>query len=319
MTHYARIVGTGGYLPEKVLDNAQLEKMVDTSDQWILERTGIAQRHIMADHETTSSMSEIAARRSLDAAGLTPEDVELIVIGTSTPDRFFPSTATILQQRLGIKNACPAFDVSATCSGFIYALSVAEKFIKSGSIKTALVIGAESLTRLVDWTDRSTCILFSDGAAGVVLTADNTPGIISTHIHSDGSHHELMYAPNHIGELDEPPYIKMKGNEVFKLAVNTLSDVVDQTLAHNDLQKSDIDWLIPHQANLRIIKATAKKLGLPMERVILTVRDQGNTSAASIPLALDIAIRDGRIQQGDMLLFETFGAGLTWGSAMVRY
>jgi 3-oxoacyl-[acyl-carrier-protein] synthase III len=293
--------------------------MVETSDQWILERTGIAQRHIMADHETTSSMSEIAARRALDAAGLKPEDIGLIVIGTSTPDRFFPSTATILQQRLGMKGGCPAFDVSATCSGFIYALSVADKFLQTGSVKTALVLGAESLTRLVDWTDRSTCILFSDGAAGVVLTADNTPGIISTHIHSDGSHHELMYAPNHIGELNEPPYIKMKGNEVFKLAVNTLSDIVDKTLAYNNLQKSDIDWLIPHQANLRIINAMAKKLSLSMEQVVLTVQDQGNTSAASIPLALDIAVRDGRIKRDEMLLLETFGAGLTWGSAVVKY
>jgi 3-oxoacyl-[acyl-carrier-protein] synthase-3 len=319
MTQYARIIGTGGYLPEKKLTNLDLEQMVDTSDQWILERTGIAQRHIMADNETTSSMAEIASKRALEAAGLKSQDIGLIVIGTSTPDRFFPSTATILQERLGIRSGCPAFDVSAACSGFIYALSVAEKYLLSGAVKNALVLGAESLTRLVDWTDRSTCILFSDAAAGVVLTADNSPGILSTHIHSDGHYNKLLYAANHIGELKEPPYIKMKGNEVFKLAVKTLADIADQTLAHNNIDKSEIDWLIPHQANLRIIKATAKRLELPMERVVLTVQDQGNTSAASIPLALDIAVRDGRIKRDELLLFETFGGGFTWGSALIKY
>lgn len=319
MTKYARIIGTGGYLPERTLTNAQLEQMVDTTDQWILERTGIGQRHIIADHETTSTMSEVAARRALESAGLTPNDVELLIIGTSTPDRFFPSTATILQNRLGIKNRSPAFDVSAACAGFIYALGIAEQFIKSGSVKTALVLGAESLTRLVDWTDRTTCILFSDAAGAVVLHADSQPGIISTHLHADGAYNQLLYAPNHIGELKEPPYIKMKGSEVFKLAVNTLNNIVDETLQHNNLQQSDIDWLIPHQANLRIIQATARKLNLPMERVILTVQDQGNSSAASIPIALDIAVRDGRIKRGDTLLMETFGAGFTWGSALVRY
>lgn len=319
MTLYPRIIGTGAYLPERTLSNAQLEQMVDTTDQWILERTGIGQRHIMADHETTSTMSEIAARRAIESAGLQPNDIELIIIGTSTPDRFFPSTSTILQKRLGINNGAPAFDISAACAGFIYGLSVAEKFIKSGAIKTALVLGAESLTRLVDWTDRTTCILFSDAAGAVVLRADNTPGIISTHIHADGNYNHLLYAPNHIGELKEPPYIKMKGSEVFKLAVTTLNNIVDETLAHNDMKQSDIDWLIPHQANLRIIQATAKKLNLSMDQVILTVQDQGNTSAASIPIALDIAVRDGRIQRGQTLLMETFGAGFTWGSALVKY
>lgn len=319
MSVYARIVGTGGYLPERTLSNAQLEQMVDTTDQWILERTGIGQRHIMADHETTSTMSEIASRRALDAAGLTPKDVELLIIGTSTPDRFFPSTATILQNRLGIHTGAPAFDVSAACAGFIYALGIAEKFIKSGSVKTALVLGAESLTRLVDWTDRTTCILFSDAAGAAVLQADSQPGIISTHLHANGTYNELLYAPNHIGELKEPPYIKMRGSEVFKLAVNTLNSIVDETLGHNNLQQSDIDWLIPHQANLRIIQATAKKLSMPMERVILTVQDQGNTSAASIPIAMDIAVRDGRIKRGDTILMETFGAGFTWGSALIKY
>jgi len=318
-THYAKIIGTGGYLPAKILTNADLEKMVDTSSEWILERTGIRHRHIMAENETTSSMAEIAARRAIEAAGIKPNDIELIIIGTTTPDRSFPSTATLLQYRLGITNHCPAFDVAAACTGFIYAMSIADQFIRTGAIKTALVLGAESLTRLVDWTDRTTCILFSDGAAGVVLQADNQPGVIATHIHADGQYTPLLYAPNHIGDIKEPPFIKMKGSEVFKVAVNTLNDIVDETLAKNNLQKSAIDWLIPHQANLRIIQATAKKLNLPMERVVLTVEDQGNTSAASIPLALDIAVRDGRIQRGELLLMEAFGAGFTWGSALVRY
>jgi len=319
MTRYARITGTGGYLPSKVITNADLEKMVDTSEQWILERTGIHQRHIMGEGETTSNMAEVAARRAIEAAGIQPNDIELIIVGTATPDRFFPSTATILQNRLGITNGCPAFDIAAACTGFIYALSIADQFIRTGMIKTALILGAESLTRLVDWTDRGTCILFSDGAAGVILQADDKPGIVATHIHADGQYGPLLYAPNHLGELKEPPFIKMKGNEVFKVAVNTLNDIVDETLEKNQLQKSDIDWLIPHQANLRIIQATAKKLNLPMERVVLTVQDQGNTSAASIPLALDIAVRDGRIQRGELLLMEAFGAGFTWGSALVRY
>ncbi|HVV68916.1 MAG TPA: beta-ketoacyl-ACP synthase III [Gammaproteobacteria bacterium] len=318
MNFYSRIIGTGGYLPERTLTNAQLEKMVDTTDQWILERTGISQRHVMGDDETTSSMCEIAANRAIKAAGIQASAIEMIIIGTSTPDRFFPSTACILQRRLGLSN-CPAFDLSAACAGFIYAMSVADQFIRSGMIKTALVLGAESLTRLVDWTDRSTCVLFSDGAAGVVLQRDSEPGIISTHIHADGQYSHLLYAPNHIGELKEPPYIKMKGNEVFKIAVNSLNDIVDETLAHNNLDQSQVDWLIPHQANLRIIKAAAKKLNLPMERVVLTVKEQGNTSAASIPLALDIAVRDGRIKRGEKLLMEAFGAGFTWGSALVKY
>lgn len=316
---YARITGTGGYIPARTLTNADLEKMVDTTDQWILERTGIRERHIMAENETTSSMAEVAARRAIEAAGISPLDIELIIVGTATPDRFFPSTAVLLQQRLGITNNCPAFDISAACTGFIYAMSLADQFIRTGAVKTALILGAESLTRLVDWTDRATCILFSDGAAGVILQADNKPGVMATHIHADGQYASLLYAPNHIGELKEPPYIKMKGSEVFKVAVNTLNNIVDETLEKNQLQKSDIDWLIPHQANLRIIQATAKKLNLPMERVVLTVQEQGNNSAASIPLALDIAVRDGRIKRGELLLMEAFGAGFTWGSALVRY
>lgn len=315
---YSRVAGTGGYLPEKVLSNTNLEKMVDTSDQWILERTGISHRHIMEEHETTSTMAEIASRQALERAGIAPEDVGMIIIGTATPDRTFPSTACILQNRLKAYG-CPAFDVGAACAGFIYGLSIADQFIKNGVIKNALVIGAESLSRIVDWTDRSTCVLFGDGAGAVVLTASDEPGIRSTHIHANGFYNTLLYAANHIGELKEPAYIKMQGNEVFKIAVKTLGDIVDETLAFNNIDKSEIDWLIPHQANLRIITATAKKLDLPMERVILTVQDQGNTSAASIPLALNHAIQSGKIKRGETLLLEAFGAGLTWGSALINY
>lgn len=315
---YAKIAGTGGYLPEKILSNADLEKMVETTDQWILERTGISQRHIMADDETTSGMAEKAARKALEAANLSPQDIELIIVGTTTPDRMFPSTACILQQRLG-SGTCPALDISAACAGFIYGLSIADQYIKSGTIKNALVVGAEAMSRLVDWTDRTTCILFSDGAGAVVLQADDKPGILNTHIHADGRYKDLLYAANHLGELKEPSYIKMQGSEVFKIAVTCLGEIVDETLEKNHIDKSKIDWLIPHQANLRIIQATAKKLNLPMERVILTVQDQGNTSSASVPLALDHGIRDGRIKRGETLLLEAFGAGLAWGSALIVY
>jgi 3-oxoacyl-[acyl-carrier-protein] synthase-3 len=314
---YSRISGTGGYLPEKVLSNAHLEEMVETSDQWIVERTGISKRHIMSEDETTSSMAHAAANEAFEMAGINPQDVELIIVGTTTPDRTFPSTACILQNRLGALGR-PAFDIGAACAGFIYGLSVADQFIRNGMVKNALVVGAESLSRIVDWTDRSTCVLFGDGAGAVVLEAAEAPGILSTHIHANGQYNNLLYAANHIGELKEPPYIKMQGNEVFKIAVKTLGDIVDETLAHNKMEKSDIDWLIPHQANLRIIAATAKKLNIPMERVILTVQDQGNTSAASIPLALNHAVRSNKIKRGETILLEAFGAGLTWGSALVK-
>lgn len=315
---YSRLAGTGGYLPEKVLSNTNLEQMVDTSDQWILERTGISRRHIMEDHETTSTMAEAAARQALEAAGLTTKDIEMIIVGTATPDRTFPSTACILQHRLEAYG-CPAFDVGAACAGFIYGISIADQFIRSGHVKRALVVGAESLSRIVDWTDRSTCVLFGDGAGAVILEASEEPGIRSTHIHANGFYNDLLYAANHIGELKEPAYIKMQGNGVFKIAVKTLDDIVDETLAHNNIDKSEIDWLIPHQANLRIITATAKKLDLPMDRVILTVQDHGNTSSASIPLALNQGVRDGRIKRGETILLEAFGAGLTWGSALIKY
>ena len=316
---FSTFLGTGSYLPERVQTNAELESMVDTSDQWIIERTGICQRHIMADDETTSSMAEIAARRALEAAETDPAELDLIIVGTSTPDRFFPSTACILQDRLGVKNEKPAFDVGAACSGFMYGLSIADQYIRTGFVKKALVVGADSLTRIVDWTDRNTCILFSDAAGAAVIGASDEPGVMSTHIHCDGSYNRLLYAPNHLGELEEPPYIRMSGNDVFKKAVSKLGEVVMETLAANQMDKSDIDWLIPHQANLRIIKATAKKLNMPMEKVILTVQDQGNTSAASVPLALDKGVRDGVIKRGELLLLEAFGAGLSWGSALVRY
>lgn len=315
---YSRIAGTGGYLPEKILSNSCLEQMVETSDQWILERTGISNRHIMADHETTSTMAENAARLALEAANIAPEQLELILVATTTPDRTFPSTACILQNRLKAYG-CPALDIGAACAGFIYGLSIADQYIKSGAVKNALVIGAESLSRIVDWTDRSTCVLFGDGAGAVVLEAASDPGIFSTHIHANGYYNNLLYAANHIGELKEPPYIKMQGNEVFKIAVKTLGDIVDETLAHNKIEKSQIDWLIPHQANLRIITATAKKLNLPMERVILTVADHGNTSAASVPLALNKAVREGKIKRGEIILLEAFGAGLTWGAALIKF
>jgi len=320
---YARIIGTGGFLPEKILTNADLEKMVDTSDEWIIERTGIKKRHIAAEHETTCDLAEAAARRALDAAGLDATALDLIIVATTTPDRVFPSTACLLQDRLGV-HGCPAFDVQAVCTGFVYALTIAEKFIRTGSARRALVIGAETLSRITDWTDRGTCVLFGDGAGAVILEASDTPGILSTHLHADGQYKDLLTVTAGISQGYEQvragtAYMRMQGNEVFKVAVNTLGDIVDETLAANQLEKGDIDWLVPHQANIRIITATAKKLKMPMERVVVTVAEHGNTSAASVPLALDVAVRDGRIKRGDTLLLEAFGGGFTWGSALIRY
>ncbi len=320
MSYYSRIIGTGGYLPEKVITNADLEKLVDTTDDWITERTGIRRRHVMRPDETTASMSFIAAERALAAAGISADELDMILVGTVTPDRVFPSVSCMLQRSFNLKNQCIAFDISAACAGFIYGLSIVDQYIKNGVIKNALVVGAESLTKFVDWTDRGTCILFSDAAGAVVVTRDSKPGILSTHLHADGRYTDMLYAANHYGDRkDEKPVIKMQGSEVFKLAVNALNDIVDETLQKNNLQKSDIDWLIPHQANMRIITATAKKLGLPMERVVLTIEDHANSSAASIPLALDVAVRDGRIKAGELLLMEAFGGGMTWGSALVRW
>lgn len=316
---YSRIIGTGSYLPEKLLTNADLEKMVDTTDEWIFSRTGIKNRHIMSSVETTTSMAEIAAKRAIEASGINKNEIQLIIVGTSTPYKFFPNTACCLQKALGITDTlCPAFDVSAACSGFIYAVSIADQYIRSGQIKCALVVGADSLTKFVDWSDRSTCILFSDGAGAVVLKADNEPGIYSVNLHSDGSYADILDHTGSNYSNDEPRYIRMQGNKLFKVAVNRLDEIVEEVLKFNNIDKSQIDWLIPHQANLRIITATAKKLDLPMEKVILTIEDQGNTSAASVPLALDIGVRDGRVKKGQLLLMEVFGAGLGWGAALVR-
>jgi 3-oxoacyl-[acyl-carrier-protein] synthase-3 len=318
---YSRIVGTGRYLPEKVLTNHDLEKTLDTSDQWIRERTGIERRHIAAEGETTVDLAERAARNALEAAGLAPADVDFIVFGTTTPDLVFPNCGVLLQARLGIRG-CAAFSVEAACTGFIYALSVADKYVRCGDAKCALVIGAETLSRMTDWSDRSTAILFGDGAGAVVLRPETKPGILSTHIHADGEYRELLFASGGVSRGCADPggrvVIRMTGNEVFKVAVNTLGRIVDETLAKNSLDKSAIDWLVPHQANMRIIQATARKLEMPMERVIVTVQDQGNTSAASVPMALDTGIRDGRIKPGDLVLCEAFGGGFTWGSALLR-
>lgn len=321
---YSRITGTGSYLPAKKMTNHDLvEKGVDTSDEWIIERTGIKARHV-AEEQTTCDLAEQAALRALEMAGKSVDDVDLIVMGTSTPDLFFPSTACLLQKRLGIANNSPAFDVQAACSGFVYALSVADQYVKSGAARCALVVGAEVMTNLLDWEDRTTCVLFGDGAGAVVLEASEEAGILSTHIHANGKHEELLYVAAGVSRnrhlLEEgAAFLKMRGNEVFRTAVNTLGRIVDETLDANQMSKSDIDWLVPHQANIRIIKATAKKLNMSMDNVVVTVDRHGNTSAASIPLALDEAVRDGRIQRGQTLLLEAFGGGFTWGSALVRF
>jgi 3-oxoacyl-[acyl-carrier-protein] synthase-3 len=309
---YARIAGTGSYLPEKVVSNKDLEATIDTSDEWIRERTGIRQRHIAADDERSSDLGLIAAQRALEMAGVDASEIDLIVVGTTTPDKTFPSTACTIQRRLGIHN-CPAFDVQAVCSGFIYALDVANRMIMTKGATNALVIGAETLSRITNWDDRSTAVLFGDGAGAVVLQATSEPGILSTHVHADGEFEDLLEVPQ------DEQFIRMNGNAVFRKAVGTLGSIARETLAANDVQKSDLDWLIPHQANLRIIAAAAKKLDLPMSQVVVTVDKHANTSAASIPLALDIAVRDGRIQRGQLLLLEAFGGGFTWGSALLRF
>jgi 3-oxoacyl-[acyl-carrier-protein] synthase-3 len=321
---YARIAGTGSYLPDRVVTNQELAERVDTSDEWIATRTGIRQRHVAADGETTCDLAFHAATRAMEAAGVAAGELDLIVLGTTTPDLIFPSTACLLQARLGA-NGCPAFDVNAACSGFVYALSVADKFIRSGSARTVLVVGAETLTRMLDWNDRSTCVLFGDGAGAVVLKADADTGILSTHMHADGAKKELLWNPVGVSAGFKPEEhnagvrVLMTGNEVFKHAVKALDSVVEETLEANGLDRHDIDWLIPHQANLRIIEATAKRLDMPMERVVVTVDRHGNTSSGSVPLALDEAVRSGRVQRGQLLLLEAFGGGFTWGSALLRY
>ncbi|HKZ74107.1 MAG TPA: beta-ketoacyl-ACP synthase III [Steroidobacteraceae bacterium] len=322
---YSRIVGTGSYLPEKVLTNFDLEKMVDTTDEWIRDRTGIERRHIAAEGETTVDLAVPASRRAIEAAGVKPGDVDLIIFGTTTPDFVFPNCGVLLQERLGIGGDCPAFSIEAACSGFIYALSIADKFVRAGEAKCALVVGAETLSRITDWSDRKTAVLFADGAGAVVLKPDAEAGLISTHLHADGGYKDLLHCPVGVSKGFGPPggpvrmTIAMAGNEVFKVAVTKLGKAVDEALAANGLEKSAIDWLVPHQANIRIIQATARRLDMPMERVIVTVNEHGNTSTASVPLALDTGVRDGRIKRGQLLLLEAFGGGFTWGSALVRY
>lgn len=319
----ARIIGTGSYLPTKILTNQDLEKIVDTTDQWIFERTGIRERHIASAGETSASMGEQASRRAIEAAGISAKDIDLIIVATTTADQVFPSTACLVQDRLGI-HGCPAFDVQAVCTGFVYALGIAEKFIRSGSSRCALVIGTETLSRIIDWTDRVTCVLFGDGAGAVLLAASEKPGIISTHLHADGQYKDLLSVPSGISlgydkVINGKAFMQMEGNEVFKVAVKTLGRIVDETLAVNHMKKADIQWLVPHQANHRIIAATAKKLGMSMDHVVMTVDRHGNTSAASIPLAFDEAVRDGRIKAGDTVLMEAFGGGFTWGSVLLKY
>lgn len=310
---YTRIVSTGAYLPKTSLSNAELSKTVDTSHEWIVDRTGIESRYIANTEETTTMMGVWAAKQALETAGVSPEEVDMIVVATCTPDKFFPSTACLIQQELGIPN-CPAFDISAACSGFMYGLSVVDQFVRSGIAKQPLLIGTEAMSRVLDWQDRRTCILFGDGAGAVLLEASETPGILGTHINADGRQKEILYLDNFPDAC-----IHMQGNAVFKLAVKRLDEIAGNMLAAHNLSVADLDWLVPHQANIRIIKATADKLGLPMEKVIITLPSQGNTSAASVPLALDYGIRSGKIKRGQHLLLEAFGGGLTWGSALIRY
>tara|TARA_B100001146_G_scaffold126802_1_gene111310 strand:- start:866 stop:1834 length:969 start_codon:yes stop_codon:yes gene_type:complete len=320
---YSKITGTGSYLPEQVLTNSELEKIVDTTDEWIRSRTGIEKRHVARDDETTCDLAEKASRAAIKMAGKKENDIDLIIIATTTPDVIFPSTACLLQQRLNI-HGCPAFDIQAVCTGFIYALHIANLFIKNGNTKCALIVGSETMTRIVDWKDRNTCVLFGDGAGAIILEESKTPGILSTHIHADGAYQELLSVPAGISSdynlvKSNKAFIKMQGNEVFKVAVNTLGEIVDETLQANSMSNTDIDWLVPHQANTRIISAMAKKLDMPISRVVVTVDQHGNTSAASIPLALDVAVKDGRIKENDTLLLPAFGGGFTWGSALLKY
>jgi 3-oxoacyl-[acyl-carrier-protein] synthase-3 len=320
MTMYSRIIGTGGYLPEKILTNHDLESMVDTSDEWIRTRTGIMQRHIAAENQMASDLALEASRRAIEASGIQVRDIDLVVVATTTPDMIFPSTACILQHKLGLSDG-PAFDVQAVCSGFIYALATADMFVSSGKCRNALVVGTEVYSRIMDWTDRSTCVLFGDGSGAVVLTRDERPGILSSHLHADGSYSQVLAAPGNIraGKIQGTPFITMEGNTVFKFAVKVLEEAVQEALNANNLQTSDIDWLVPHQANIRIITSTAKKLGIPNEKVVTTVAQHGNTSAASIPLALDQAVRDGRIRPSQHIVLEGVGGGFTWGSVLIRW
>ena len=320
---YSKIAGTGRFLPERVLTNADIEKIVETSDEWIRSRTGVERRHVAEESQTTSDLCVEAAKIAMEDAGVTAEDIDLIVIGTTTPDLIFPNVATLVQERLGI-HGCAAFSIEAACTGFVYALATTDKFIRSGDTKCALVIGAEIITKLVDWTDRTTCVLFGDGAGAVIVKPSEEPGILSCHLGADGQYKDLLYYP--VGASKdlakaglEDAKILMKGNEVFKVAVKTLGGVAEEALAANGIDKNELDWLIPHQANLRIIQATAKRLNISLDKVIITVQDHGNTSAASVPMALDVGVRDGRVKRGQLILLEAFGGGFTWGSILMRF
>jgi 3-oxoacyl-[acyl-carrier-protein] synthase-3 len=317
---YSRITGTGSYLPEKVVSNQELAQTVDTTDEWIFERTGIRRRHIAGDGEQTSDLAQRAAERAMAAAGVTAADIDLIIVATSTPDMIFPATACLLQAKLGVTQGA-AFDVQAVCSGFIYALATADKFVSTGASKCALVIGAETFSRILDWTDRRTCVLFGDGAGAVILQASDEPGVLSTHLHSDGRHSGILRVPGGVqnGKVVGNPFVEMNGQAVYKQAVRVLGEVTQEALKANGLTGADLHWMVPHQANIRIIMSTAEKLGLKPEQVVTTVHDHGNTSAASIPLALDVAVRDGRIQRGQNVIFEAVGGGLTWGAVLVRW
>ncbi len=317
---YSKIIGTGSYLPARVVTNYDLEKIVDTSHDWILSRSGIIERHFAADGEMASDLAMHASRKAIEAAGMSVDEIDLIIVATTTPDQIFPSTACILQDKLGIRQGA-AFDVQAVCSGFVYALNTADLFIRNGQARNALVVGTEVLSRLLNWKDRTTCVLFGDGAGAVVLQRSETPGILSAKLHADGSYRGMLSAEGSIrnGAIVGDPYMKMDGKAVFKFAVKVLSEVVEEVLADNKMQGADIDWMVPHQANIRIMEATAKKLGMSMDKVVVTVAHHGNTSAASIPLALDVAVRDGRIQPGQHVLLEAVGGGFTWGAVLLRW
>ena len=318
---HSRIIGTGSYLPARTLTNFDLEKIVETSHDWILSRSGIVERHIAADDEMASDLALHASRRAIEAAGISADQIDLIIVATTSPDKMFPSTACILHDKLGIRNRGAAFDIQAVCGGFVYALNTADMYIKGGQAKTVLVVGAEVLSRMLDWSDRSTCVLFGDGAGAVVLQASEIPGIVASKLHADGSHQGMLTADGNIrhGEIQGDPFIKMDGQAVFKFAVKVLSEVVEEVLEENHLHGADIDWLVPHQANIRIMEATAKKLGLSMDNVVVTVAHHGNTSSASIPLALDTAVRDGRIKHGQNILLEAVGGGFTWGAILIKW